>query len=331
MVDASWFGPTGIGRFAEEVLRRAPTGIDLVEIRRGKPNASMLSPLLLGAEYWTSPRPRPKAFWSPGFIPPVMPGSAWKSVTVHDLTHRHYYSAKHAAFYSVVMKPLFRQMDLLFTVSEFSRREIVEWTGVPESRVVAIPHGIDSSFSAIGGRLDFGRPYILYVGNRRPYKNVPRLLRAFARSGLAARGFMLALSGGADWELDQLATSLGIAQDLRYLGLIPEADLPAAYRGAHAVSFVSLYEGFGFPILEGMGCGTPVLTSALSSMPEVAGGAALLVDDPQDDEQVADGLVAICTDDVLRARLRTAGLERVRAFDWNSCAQAYWERIQSHC
>ena len=328
-VDASWHGPTGIGRFATEILRRSPSDISIFEIRRGKANAASLSPLLLTAEFLRAPPSN--AFWSPGFVPPVLGSSVWQSITIHDLTHLHFYGTLRRTYYNTVLKPLVRRMDLVFTVSEYSRQEILSWSGIDAERVVAVHHGLDSSFSQNGMKLNLGRPYVLYVGNRRPYKNLSRLIEAFARSGLTKLGFLLAVSGDAETSLQALASSLDVANDIHFLGAIPEAELAATYRGARALAFVSLYEGFGFPIIEAMGCGVPVLTSNVSSMPEVAGGAALLVSDPENVEEIALGLARICTEEPLRLHLVNSGACRAMTFDWAACARSYWQRIAPNC
>ena len=131
-----------------------------------------------------------------GFMPPLLPRSLWQAITVHDLTHLQLLRAPFIArSYGSVLKPLMRRMDTVFTVSEFSRREIIDWSGLQEDRVVAVAHGLDAAFVAQGPAFQLGRPYILYVGNRRGYKNIRRLMEAFARSTLTYRGLLLALSG----------------------------------------------------------------------------------------------------------------------------------------
>ena len=320
-VDASWSGQTGIGRFAQEVISRRPEIVEVVGLRLGRPNASPLSPLLLAVEF--ARHSRGHTFWSPGFMPPLLPNTIWQSITMHDLTHLHFYGAPQVAYYKTVIRPLVRRMDKIFTVSEYSRREIIDWAGVNAERVVAIHHGLSKSYCPSGDQVDLGAPYVFYIGNRRSYKNLPRLLRAFSRSSLAAEGTLLAVSGSEDSELMSIAQRLHIGPQLRFLGSIPEDRLPATYRGARALAFVSLYEGFGFPVLEAMGCGVPVLTSNVSSLPEVAGGAALLVD-PTDVDAIATGLERVVGDEALRTRLVGAGLSRARHFDWNTAAGAYW-------
>lgn len=324
-VDLSWLGPTGIGRMADEVLRRAPSNIEVAGIRKDLGNARPLTPISLA---YHIARARADIFWSPGFIPPLVRRNVPSAITVHDLTHLHYYGNKHRVYYDRIILPLLKKVDVILTVSDFTRNELLEWSGLPDERVIRIYNGADPGFSPHGAVTDIGKPYVLYVGNRRSYKNVTGLMRAFAQSGLAAQGYMLGLTGKQDAELTTLASTLNITEAVHYFGFVPEQDLPALYRGARALAFVSMYEGFGLPILEAMGCGTPVLTSTKSSMPEVAGGAALLVD-PFDDAAISERLVRLCVDDRLRGELRTAGLKRALDFDWGRTAREYWQVLET--
>lgn len=320
-VDASWSGPTGIGRMMSEVLARKPQGIDILNIREGLPNAKPLTPFGLSHALKKSGA---DIFWSPGFVPPVRTHGTPIAITIHDLTHLHYFNWKHRFYYNTVIRRLLKNVDIIFTVSDHARSDILEWAGLPEEKVVRIYNGVDPAFSAEGERMGIGRPYILYIGNRRINKNVDGLMRAFIKSGLAADGYVLGLTGKRDEAMEALESQYGISGDVHYFGFVDEADLPALYRGAHMVAFPSLYEGFGLPVIEGMACGTPVLTSTVSSLPEVAGGAALLVD-PADVDDIAQGLQHLCRDDALRARLRTDGLVRASQFSWDQTAREYWD------
>lgn len=324
-IDGSWRGTSGIGRFADEIVKRMPAGIDAVEIRRGERNVGAWIPLALRSSLKQIGTP---VFWSPGFMPAAPLAGLKQLVTVHDLTHLHYYSRLHRIYYDKVMRRFFKGIDTVFTVSEYSRQEFLAWSGLASDRVITVHHGLDPRYQPVGRAFDLGCPYILYVGNRRSYKNLARLLEAFARSRLPANGIALALSGNADPELAAQAARLNIIDQVRYLGFIEEDALPSVYRGALAVAFTSLYEGFGFPILEGMGCGTPVVTSSMSSMPEIAGGAAVLVD-PFDPEAISEALERICFDPALRAGLTERGIARARLFKWDVAATTYWSRIAS--
>jgi len=166
-------------------------------------------------------------------------------------------------------------------------------------------------------------PFLLSVGSLEPGKNRERLLQAFAR--LQARGLKhtLVVAGQRAWRYEgeaPLARRLGLADSVRFLGHVPQADLPALYSAADLFVFPSLYEGFGLPALEAMACGTPVVASNVSALPEVVGDAALQVS-PLDVEALADAIERLLRDDRLRADLRERGLERARQFSWEKAAR----------
>lgn len=320
-IDVSWLGPTGIGRVASEVLSRGPSDWNIIEIRHGRRNAAPLTPFDLAREIG---RANADLFWSPGFMPPVRFGKTPVVLTVHDLTHLHYYNLHHRIYYNLLVKPLLKRTSRIVTVSDFSRAELLTWSGVNSDKVVQIYNGVSEDFSSVGPKVDIGRPYILYVGNRRSYKNVIGLMKAFAISGLADKGFVLALSGASDEECLRAESELGLGGLIHYFGFIPETSLSSVYRGAHALALVSLYEGFGLPILEAMACGVPVVTSNLSSMPEVSGMFAVLVD-PHCIEEISLGLNEVTLNSELRARLSEAGMQHARKFTWASTARQYWD------
>jgi glycosyltransferase involved in cell wall biosynthesis len=323
-VDFSWAGPSGIGRMMSEVLSRKSADVDIIRIHEGQANAAPLTPLKLSLSIRKS---KSEKFWSPGFVPPLTSFGTPCAITIHDLTHLYYFHAKHRIYYNAVIRPLLKNVDVIFTVSDHARADILQWTGLPENKVVRVYNGVDPTFSADGPRTDIGRPYILYIGNRRLNKNVDGLMRGFAESGLAREGFMLGLTGARDEAMMALERQFGIAGHVHYFGFVDEADLPSLYRGAHLVAFPSLYEGFGLPVIEGMACGTPVLTSNVSCLPEVAGGAALLVN-PYESTDIAAGLQRLCHDTVLRETLRTDGLRRASQFSWEHTARGYWDVLE---
>lgn len=320
VVDYSWLGPTGIGRVASEVISRKPAGWNLKGVREGRSNAAPLTPVNL----WTTLRSTPaNLFWSPGFMPPLSSAGIPTVLTVHDLTHLHYYGSAKRAYYNVLMKPLFHKASHIVTVSDFTRDEFLEWSKLPEEKVTTILNAVSPVFTPDGPAIRLDRPYILYAGNRRSYKNVDGLIRAFAASGLSAQGYVVGLTGSRSEELAQLEQELGLQAHIHYFGFVPDEDLPALYRGAHALAFVSMYEGFGLPILESMASGVPVLTSNVSSMPEVAGGAAILVD-PHDIASITNGLINVVGNDAKRHELIAKGLQRAAQFSWDHAAAAYW-------
>jgi glycosyltransferase involved in cell wall biosynthesis len=209
-------------------------------------------------------------------------------------------------------------------------------TGLPGERLPIIPLAASPIFGPGGedlGRILFERygidyPYFLFSGRWEPRKNVLRLIEAFARFKQARRTpYKLVFSGARFYEngaADALIAKYRLSEEIVDLGKTPFSELPALYAGARALLFPSLWENFGLPIVEAMKCGTPVLTSTVASMPEVAGNAAVLVD-PYSIDDIADGIDRLASDDSLCARLRTAGLERSLEFTWERTARLTME------
>jgi glycosyltransferase involved in cell wall biosynthesis len=312
--DDRWIGAHGIGRFARELdARLRPRPLRL----RGSP-ASPLDPLRLGAACLRLPRD--SMLLNPGYNPPLVSRVPY-AICVHDLNHLDRpdnASAAKTLYYRAVLAPRARRAHAVLTVSEFSRGRIVESLGVPAERVVNVGNGVSEVFTADGPRHAAGGDYVLCVGNRKGHKNEPALLRAFASSGLHAR-LRLVLTGRPTPALDALATQLGIAGALSYAGEVTEEGLAALYRGALFLAFPSLYEGFGLPVVEAFACGTPVLTSSTTSLPEIARDAAVLVD-PASDEAIAQGLRRLADSPALRAELAARGRLRARSFTWDTVA-----------
>lgn len=311
--DARWIGEHGIGRFAHEVRSRLPEGtIDIP----GTDPVSWRGLLELEVQTKLVHRRTRQVFFSPGYMPPI----SWRGpliFTIHDLIHLDVAaeaSRFKTLYYNHVVRPAIARAQAVLTVSEYSRQRILDWSGAPPEKVVVVGNGVDSAFSPEGLKYDPGYPYVLYVRNTKPHKNVPRLLEAFAQ--LDVPEVKLMLSGRADEDTRHLALRLGILDRVVFAGRIPEANLPSYYRGAAVVTMPSLYEGFGLPALEGMACGVPVVVSNTTSLPEVVGDAGVLVD-PMDPASIAEGLYRALTDTALRADLRERGLIRARRFDWD--------------
>jgi glycosyltransferase involved in cell wall biosynthesis len=170
-------------------------------------------------------------------------------------------------------------------------------------------------------------PYVLYVGTIQPRKNLERLVEAFARALSLGEahfpGLRLVLAGQQGWLAEgtlRRVAALGLADRVILPGYVADQDLPALLSAAEVFAFPSLYEGFGFPVLEAQACGTAILASNTSSLPEVAGAGALLVD-PLDGDALAHGLVQLLTDDNLRGQLVAAGFANLRRFSWDRCAR----------
>jgi glycosyltransferase involved in cell wall biosynthesis len=316
---------TGIGVVQAELLRRTPPGVEISDLGVSARIGTPLSPVLLAR----SLARRAKSggvFWSPGFMPP-----AWSAVplvvTLHDLNHLHYYSRAHALYYELIMKPLYRRCSAIICVSDFTRDELLSWSGANPDKVFTVYNGVAFDSFARGSRCELGFPYVLYVGNRRSYKNLQRLFQAFAVTSLPRDGIRLVLTGEPDAQLQRLAADCNIAHRVQFAGNLTDEQLARLYRGARLVAFVSLYEGFGLPILEAMAASVPVLTSNITAMPEIAGNAALTVN-PTSVEEIAAGLERLSADEDLRMQLIQKGRLRATRFEWDTTAQTTWDIVR---
>jgi glycosyltransferase involved in cell wall biosynthesis len=322
LFDARWSGAHGIGRFATEVQRRMPGFLPLP--MKGSPSSPGDPFALFLRLKWAGP----SLFFSPGFNPPV--GNPCPFVfCVHDLNHLYIKENSNPlkrAYYQHIVRPAIHRARILITGSEFSKSQICEWSGANIARVVAVGYGVSDAFLAKGPHhTEAGRPYFLCVGNEKVHKNLVRAIQAFA-SAYRGTDYMLLFSGSQSEAVESEINRLAIATQVKFFGGITDARLAQLYRGATALVFVSLYEGFGLPIIESMACGTPVLTSTATATPEVAGGAAILVD-PLDVEAIADGMRRLAGDEKLRNSLRELGFRRAEVYSWEKTSTKLSEAL----
>jgi glycosyltransferase involved in cell wall biosynthesis len=308
--DQRWSGNHGIGRFAREAL--ADLHYEPVRLAT-HPAAPMDAWRLARALRRSNPR---DLFFSPGYNTPLFCPAQFV-FTIHDLSHVYCPENSSAAirlYYATVMRRACHRAAKIFTVSEFTRSQIVEWSGVDQEKVVNVGCGIDPSYRPDGDVYGLPFPYLLCVSNRKRHKNEFRMVEAFARAAIDSR-IHLVFTGASTTELAAWIDGQQIKDRVDFVGVVPEEQLPSLYRGAAGLIFTSLYEGFGLPVLEAMACGTPVLTSNTTAMPEVAGGAALLVD-PTSVVQIALGIARVVEDGSFRRQIREKGIRQAGRFDW---------------
>jgi glycosyltransferase involved in cell wall biosynthesis len=276
-------------------------------------------------------REKPDVFHAPHYVLPVAVRSR-SVVTIHDCIHLTFpqYLPNRAAYAYArgAMWSAARKSDRILTVSEASKRDILHFFNVPPEKIVVVYNGIDERFwiqpsaeeiARVRERFQLDHGFVLYAGTIKPHKNLVRLIEAFAllRTG-EFEELKLLIIGDEISKLPALRRAVHshkLHKHVRFLGFLPDETLAALYRLASVFVFPSLYEGFGLPPLEAMASGTPVVTSNVSSLPEVAGDAAILVD-PYDVSSIVDGVRRVLTDPLLADDLRKRGLARARDFSW---------------
>jgi glycosyltransferase involved in cell wall biosynthesis len=255
-------------------------------------------------------------------------------VTIHDLGYLAFpeaHTRQRRIELDLTTRWSVQRATQVIAISQATKDALIEHYHADPARVTVIYHGVSPLFRPVDSvaiaelQAHYGlhKPYFLYVGTIQPRKNLQRLIAAFRMLAGQVADIELLIVGKRGWLTEQIeaeARSAGLAERVRFLGFVPDGDLPALLSGATAFVFPSLYEGFGLPVLEAMACGTPVLTANTSALPEVAGDAALLVD-PSSSEAIASGLQRLAEDADLRAALRARSLARAAQFTWERCAR----------
>ena len=273
-----------------------------------------------------------------GYELPFVKRSAYV-ITVHDLIPLRFPALtpwRYRTAFGLLLRRAVRVADRIIAVSESTRRDLIELLHTPAERITVVPEAADGRFhppedqeglAHVRLRYALPRRFLLFVGLLEPKKNIRGLLQAVAclrQAGRWPADLRLVVVGDQGWSmggLPQQVGALGLEGIVRFLGYVPDSDLPLLYGAAEAFIFPSLYEGFGLPLLEAMACGTPVVASTRGSLPEVAGDAAVLVE-PDPPEALAEGIYRVITDSALREEYRHRGLQRARAFSWRRTAEA---------
>ncbi len=245
------------------------------------------------------------------------------TATIYDMTCRlmpELHTAANIQADESLAKNVLARASRLIAISDNTRQDAARLLGLDADRIEVIYPGVPEVYFGAQARPS-QRPYVLYLGTIEPRKNVDTLLDAW--SSFRLRGdFDLVVAGASGWAGEKTLARLGArAAGVRYLGYVPEDELPGLTAGATAFVYPSLYEGFGFPVAQAMAAGVPVITSNTSCLPEVAGGGALLVD-PRSPSEIQAAMEKLLTSPELRRQLSTEGLDRARReFRWNVCAR----------
>lgn len=278
-------------------------------------------------------------YHGPDFVLPPLNGKLRKVVTVHDLAfleHPEYAVPELAAYLKKVVPEAVEAADVVASVSQTTRQTLIEHFQTPPEKITLVPNGIRSYFRRItdpvlleATRHKFGlkSPLVLGVGTQEPRKNHPGLIKAFHKAvstgNKSTRPAMLALAGGSGWlyeETEQIVAELKLEKKVRFLGRVSDLELMMLYSLADVFVFPSFYEGFGVPPLEAMACGTPVITSNTSSLPEVVGDAAIMVN-PRKINEIASAINRVLENKQLQEDLRQKGYTRAAHFTWVRSAQ----------
>ena len=305
----------------------AQLGPNFRSVREPSPNYSLREQVHVP---WLLRRERPDVYHAPHYVLPFAVGCR-SVVTIHDCIHLMFpqYLPNRAAYaYArASMWAAARRSDRILTVSEASKRDILDLFNVRPDKVVVVYNAIDEHFSStpseehvarVRERYQLDHKFVLYVGNIKPHKNLVRLIEAFSELRRTHDDLKLLIIGDEISRLPALRRAVHrhkLHKHVRFLGYLKDDTLTVLYRLASVFVFPSLYEGFGLPPLEAMASGTPVVTSNVSSLPEVTGDAAVLVD-PYDVEAIGDGIRRVLDDPRFAEDLRRKGLERAREFSW---------------
>jgi glycosyltransferase involved in cell wall biosynthesis len=260
---------------------------------------------------------------------------AFKTViTIHDMSHEYYPETVNQIILNALKKELpqtAQNAHAIIAVSQNTKKDILKFLKIPENKVKVIYHGVDEQFRPINDKelldvikkkYDLPPRFILYVGAIQPRKNISGIIRAY-RILRKDPNFKhhLVMAGGVGWknkDIYRLVEELGLKNQIKFSSYIETTDLPAIYNLSEVFVFPSFYEGFGFPVLESMACGVPVITSNVSSLPEIGGNAVVYVN-PHSVEEIADAVRMVLSDEALRNRCTLEGLERAKLFTWEKC------------
>lgn len=331
-----WLDASAIERSATSPVgfdQRQGNGVTLRQKLASSPTAVRIYQAISSPVFgWRLRRETDALFHSPNYFLPPFPGRS--VATIHDLSHvclPQFHPAARVDYLNRALPATFRQADFLITDAESVRQEIIRHYGWPADRIAAVPLGVAPIFHP-RELLDLqpvmqsygltAGAYTLFVGTIEPRKNLERLLFAYeALPGQVRQRWPLILAGARGWQSDGIHDRMrkAVASGwLRYLEFVPQTDLPALYAGARLFVYPSLYEGFGLPPLEAMASGIPVVTSNVSSLPEVVGNAALTVD-PQDVSALSAALARGLEDDRWRIIAVALGLQRASSLTWTDC------------
>jgi len=328
--------PTGMQRYGIEMASRLAHGLDVL-----RPSGALRG---YSGHLWEQAflpaASGNRLLWSPNNTGPL--AVARQVCTMHDIIpveHPEWFNAPFAAWYKWLLPKLTRRAQHLIAVSEFTKQRLVERFGIRPEKITVVWNGVDQQFrprsaaeiAEVRDALGIRTPkYILSLGSLEPRKNLRRLLAAWRKLEKADDLSLVVVGAKGSPKVFRDAAIDEISAAVHFTGYARQEHLPALYSGAMALVYPSLYEGFGLPPLEAMACGTPVITSNTTSLPEVTGGAALLID-PLDEEAIAAAMLRLIADQPLRRRLSAMSIEHASTLTWDKTAQQTWKVLEECC
>jgi len=258
-----------------------------------------------------------------------------KILTIHDLSFLRFpaaFTARTYLYHKFFLGKVVNMADSIIAVSESVKRDILEFYKKQENKIKVIYEGVNELylkpddcgiFQEKVNKLVNSKPYILSVSAMNPRKNIPNIIRAFSALSSKHKDLQLVLVGRKAWgcgEIDKTVNELSLGDRIIFTGYIDDNMLKCLYKSALVFLYPSLYEGFGLPLLEAMACGAPVITSNISSMPEIVGQAGIFVD-PHSYDQIADAIDSVAVNGAMRKELILLGKERVKCFSWRKAAE----------
>jgi len=322
---------TGVQRYAAEIVSRLSSRVSVVSPQRAVGGVRGHS----WEQFYLPRSVQGSLLWSPCNTGPLH--HRRQVVTVHDCAFHDCpdaFSKPFRLWYEWLLPRLTQRVAKVITVSEFSRNRIVDLLGIPLEKVAVVPNAVSPSFcrtdntaiDAMRGRLGLPKKYVLSLGSIEPRKNLNRLLQAWKLVSERLNGYVLVVAGGRSAMFREALSS--VPKNVLFPGYVHDRDLPALYSGASCFVYPSVYEGFGLPVLEAMACGTPVVCSNNTSLPEVSGDAALSID-PFDVEAIGRAMVEILLNQELQKSLSVKVIHQASQFSWDRSSDQIWDILQS--
>ncbi len=312
---------TGVERYGREVLRWIEGNCRVEKPRRGQSGI-----IGHGWEQFILPSrvDSNSVIWSPANTGPLFVRN--HVLTIHDLTpleHPEWFQPGFAVWYRLLLPILVRRVSRIIVPSESVRRKVMMRFSLPAEKVITIPAGVDTSkFHPLNVSTDMGR-YILFVGSLEPRKNLFGLLNAWDEINERHPNISLVIAGTSGGAFRRLFHPSSVDR-VRWIGYVPETDLPALYAGADLFILPSFDEGFGLPVLEAMACGTPVIASNGGALPEVVGDAGIIFN-LSNPSALSRSISECLSNSHLRTSLREKGLARAKLFSWQITAESVWK------